>query len=103
MAPQILESIDIFSDPPVIDAASAKGSGFVISENPASAQPLAGVKLNTKAEYEQLIRRSIEVQKHWRRLPAPIRWGSLATSPRSTFPLRCGRGTRCLRQCAATR
>jgi aldehyde dehydrogenase (NAD+) len=73
MSPQLLESIDIFSDPRVVDAASAKGSGFVISENPATAQPLAGVKLNTKAEYEQFARRAVEVQKHWRRLPAPKR------------------------------
>ncbi len=73
MAPQILESTDIFSDPRVVDPAAAKGSGFAVSDNPATGQPLAGVKLNTKVEYEQLARRSIEVQKHWRRLPAPKR------------------------------
>ena len=38
-----------------------------------SGNPIAGVKLNSKADYEQLVKRSVEVQKHWRRLPAPAR------------------------------
>jgi aldehyde dehydrogenase (NAD+) len=73
MAPQILESVDIFSNSRVVEPASAKGAGYVVSDNPATGQPLAGVKLDSKNEYEQLVRRSLAVQKHWARLPAPAR------------------------------
>jgi aldehyde dehydrogenase (NAD+) len=73
MAPQILESVDIFSDKRVVEPAAANGAGFVISENPATALPLAGVKLDTRADYGSITTRSVEVQKHWARLPAPKR------------------------------
>ncbi len=70
---QTLASPEIYNSPLVIDASAAKGSGFAISDNPATGKPIAAVKLQSKADYEALIQRSVEVQKHWRRLPAPQR------------------------------
>lgn len=72
MTNQVLQSVDIFSDPRVVDPAMAD-DGCVISENPADGSQLAGVRLQSKADYEDAVQRAMEVQKHWRRLPAPKR------------------------------
>jgi len=68
-----LDALDVMSDPRVMDAASAPKTGCVISENPATGQPIAAVKLQSKAEYETAIAKAVAVQKHWQRLPAPKR------------------------------
>jgi len=72
MANHILESIDLYADPRVADPRTA-GDGHVITENPATGEPLAAVRLQSRAEYEDLVRRVVDVQKHWRRVPAPKR------------------------------
>jgi len=73
MPTQTLASPKIYASPLVVDASAAKAGGAVISDNPATGKPIAAVKLQSKTDYEALIKRSVEVQKHWRRLPAPAR------------------------------
>jgi len=73
MVSQTLDALDVMSDPRVKDAASAPKSGYVISDNPATGQPIAAVKLQSKAEYEAAVTKAVAVQKHWQRLPAPKR------------------------------
>ena len=62
----------LFADPRVVDAASADDA-CVISENPATAQPIAAVRLQRSADYDDAVRRAQAIQVHWRRLPAPKR------------------------------
>ncbi len=75
MTSQILESVELFSDARVkkVAANGTPGRDVVVSHNPATGRPLAAVKLQTRAEYEDLIQRTMKVQEHWRRLPAPQR------------------------------
>jgi aldehyde dehydrogenase (NAD+) len=49
------------------------GHGTVASENPASGETLAHVKLESRAAYDEVVQRAEAVQRHWRRLPAPKR------------------------------
>jgi aldehyde dehydrogenase (NAD+) len=69
---QVLESIDVFADPRVVEP-SAAGDGTVTTYNPATGEPLAAVRLQSRADYESAVERAMAVQKHWRRLPAPKR------------------------------
>ena len=61
MPHQTLASMDLFSDPRVADARSA-GEGHVVSENPATEEPLAAVRLQSRAEYDETVRRAMAVQ-----------------------------------------
>ncbi|MEM7228129.1 MAG: aldehyde dehydrogenase family protein [Planctomycetota bacterium] len=72
MSQNVLESVDVFSDPRVVDPASA-GDDCVVSINPADGQPLAAVRLQSRADYDALVDRAMKVQREWRRLPAPKR------------------------------
>jgi aldehyde dehydrogenase (NAD+) len=49
------------------------GHGTVTTENPATGEPLAHVKLESRATYDDVVGRAEAVQRHWRRLPAPKR------------------------------
>ncbi len=73
MTPQILDAVEIFSDSRVKDAGSAPKTGYVNSDNPATGKPIAAVRLQSKAEYDELVSRAAKVQEHWRKLPAPKR------------------------------
>jgi aldehyde dehydrogenase (NAD+) len=72
MSTDLLSTLDIFQDPRVVDAATA-GDDCVISENPATGQPIAAVRLQGRDQYEAAVERAAAVQVHWRRLPAPKR------------------------------
>jgi aldehyde dehydrogenase (NAD+) len=72
MSQNVLESVDLLSDPRVIDAASADDS-CVVSINPATGQPIAAVRLQNRADYDDAVERAVRIQRHWRRLPAPKR------------------------------
>ena len=63
---------ELWQHPLVVDPATA-GSDCVISTNPATGETLGAVRLQTKDEYEDVVRRAEAVQKHWRMLPAPKR------------------------------
>ena len=69
---QLIEPLDVMSDERVVEPSMA-GSTCVVSENPATARAIAAVKLQSKADYEQLVRRAHAAQHYWRALPAPMR------------------------------
>ena len=74
MTSELLETVELFADPRVKKVTSGSAPpGYVISENPATAEPLAAVKLQARADYDALVRRAGAAQEHWRRLPAPKR------------------------------
>lgn len=59
----------------VADVTGKEGpeSGIVVSVNPATGEPIAGVKLDSADTYEQTIAESQEAFKRWRSVPAPVR------------------------------
>lgn len=59
----------------VADVTGKEGpeSGIVVSVNPATGEPIAGVKLDTADSYEETIAESQEAFKRWRSVPAPVR------------------------------
>jgi aldehyde dehydrogenase (NAD+) len=61
----------------VLDARGPAGvtpdGGVVVSENPATGQPLAGVRLDDAAAYDRVAERSAAAFKTWREVPAPAR------------------------------
>src|SRR5256885_5791031 len=60
MTPNLLQAVEIFSDPRVKEAAgSSPPAGHVISENPATGQPIAAVRLQSKAEYESVVKKAM--------------------------------------------
>lgn len=48
-------------------------TGVVLSDNPATGRPIAGVRLDTEASYEQVLSEAIAGFDRWRRVPAPVR------------------------------
>jgi len=48
-------------------------SGIEVSINPATGEPIAGVRLDTAETYERTITEAQESFKMWRRVPAPVR------------------------------
>jgi aldehyde dehydrogenase (NAD+) len=74
MVPHVLETVELLTGPRVSKVTSARApAGHVISENPATGEPIAAVKLQSRDEHEALVRRAMAAQEHWRRLPAPKR------------------------------
>ena len=47
--------------------------GVVVSFNPATGKPIAGVKLDTAPDYERITQRATAAFDRWRRVPAPKR------------------------------
>ncbi|MBT8484730.1 MAG: aldehyde dehydrogenase family protein [Phycisphaerales bacterium] len=72
MKNHVLDAIDLFADPRVTDAGAA-GADCVVSENPATGEPLAAVRLQSRADYDAQVQRCQAVQVYWRQLPAPKR------------------------------
>lgn len=50
-----------------------EADGVVVSFNPATGQPLAGVRLDTRADLERVTERAVEAFERWRLVPAPKR------------------------------
>ena len=48
-------------------------TGIVLSENPATGRPIAGVRVDTASSYEQTLAEAISGFDRWRRVPAPVR------------------------------
>jgi aldehyde dehydrogenase (NAD+) len=48
-------------------------NGIVLSENPATGRPIAGVRLDTAESYEKTMAEAIAGFDRWRRVPAPVR------------------------------
>jgi aldehyde dehydrogenase (NAD+) len=72
MSTEVLNKIDLFSDPRVTDAAAAT-DGHIVTESPATGEALAAVALQSRADYDAQVERSMLVQREWRMLPAPKR------------------------------
>ncbi|MFK7961677.1 MAG: aldehyde dehydrogenase family protein [Phycisphaerales bacterium] len=72
MSTSVLDRIDLFSDPRVTDAANATGD-HIVSVSPSTGQPIAAVSLQSRADYDAQVERSMLVQREWRMLPAPKR------------------------------
>jgi aldehyde dehydrogenase (NAD+) len=68
--------------------AASGGHGTVSTENPATGETLAHVKLESRSAYEEVVARAEAVQKHWRRLPAPKR-GEIVRRIGNAFRERC--------------
>lgn len=47
--------------------------GVAVSENPATGEPLAGVRLDDPSSYERELSQAVETFRRWRRVPAPVR------------------------------
>ena len=69
---EILTRLGLDRDPRVVPAEQADDR-CVISVNPATGQPLAGVKLDDADAYERAVRRAQDGFKRWREVPAPKR------------------------------
>jgi len=72
MMQHALAGHELLNDPRIVDPASADDS-CVISLNPATAEPLAAVRMQSRADYDDAVERAMIVQRQWRRLPAPKR------------------------------
>ncbi len=51
----------------------AAGIGLAVVENPATGKPIAGVRLDDRAAYDRVVQRAVAAQRHWQRMPAPLR------------------------------
>ncbi len=77
MHQELLEKLGLTNDPRVV--INVKGdetpetSGIVLSMNPATGKPIAGVKLDDRAAYEETTARAADAFKKWRLIPAPKR------------------------------
>ncbi|UCD74641.1 MAG: aldehyde dehydrogenase family protein [Phycisphaerales bacterium] len=58
---------------PWVKPPSEAGEGWVVSNNPATGEPIAAVRQMSEAEYEQAVGRAHETFKKWRMIPAPKR------------------------------
>lgn len=52
---------------------ASASEGVVVSENPATGEALAGVRLDDASSYERTVGRSAEAFTRWRSVPAPVR------------------------------
>lgn len=76
MSHDTLSSLGLTGHPRVriADAANfANDPGYVIVRSPANDAVIAAVKLDDAASYEKVVAASVEAQKKWREVPAPIR------------------------------
>jgi aldehyde dehydrogenase (NAD+) len=72
-ASEILARLGLDRDPRVVTGASAPGAGLVVSENPASGEPIAGVRLDDAGSYDRQAAAALETFRAWRGVPAPVR------------------------------
>lgn len=72
MHTEVLRSLGLDTHPRVTIGAAASDS-MVLSEDPTTGEPIAGVKLDTVETYERTVAQSAESFKCWRSVPAPAR------------------------------
>ncbi len=72
MTPQAVADLELTSDPRVVEAA-ATDDRCAVSDNPATGEPIAAIRLQSRAEYDENVAAAVAVQEAWRRLPAPKR------------------------------
>jgi aldehyde dehydrogenase (NAD+) len=71
----ILEVLGLTRDPRVLSGVDAGGGrvGSVLSENPATGEPIAAVRLDTADSCDRTIAEAAEAFGRWREVPAPVR------------------------------
>lgn len=69
---EVLHSLGLDTHPRVVMNAASTES-VVVSENPTSGEPLAGVTLDDPSSYERTVAQSVDAFKRWRAVPAPVR------------------------------
>ncbi|MBX3377764.1 MAG: aldehyde dehydrogenase family protein [Phycisphaeraceae bacterium] len=70
---EVIDRAGLRNHPRVVLNATAPDSGLAISHNPATGQPIAGIRLDDAASYEKTVTQAVETFKTWRLVPAPIR------------------------------
>ncbi|MAY73519.1 MAG: aldehyde dehydrogenase family protein [Phycisphaerae bacterium] len=71
MTHAILDTLGLASHDRVVEPASTADT--ITSVNPATGEPIAGVKLDSKADLERVLAESVEAFDRWRWVPAPQR------------------------------
>jgi aldehyde dehydrogenase (NAD+) len=69
----LLRRLGVLDDPRVAAPGDIDEARHIISYNPATGEPLAGVLPQSRADYEQAAERAVRAFKQWRVLPAPKR------------------------------
>lgn len=70
----LLKSLGIADDPRIItDVSAGDSDGIVVSMNPSTGKPIAGIKLDDADDYERIVSEAQESFKRWRLIPAPER------------------------------
>jgi len=69
----VMERLGVFEHPRVLGPGEIDPERHQVSYNPATGEPLAGVKLMSREEYDAAVRRSVAAFVQWRDLPAPKR------------------------------
>lgn len=74
-AAELIERLELSRDPRVVTGlrAGEPPAGVVISQNPATGEPIAGVKLDDAGSYERTVAQAAEAFRKWRLVPAPVR------------------------------
>jgi aldehyde dehydrogenase (NAD+) len=70
---EIIERAGLKGHSRVVLGAKSGDTGVAISENPATGEPIAGIRLDDAASYEKTVSQSVETFKAWRLVPAPVR------------------------------
>ncbi len=76
MPPDLLRRLGLDKHPRVVvepRGDETPGDGVVLSENPATGRPIAGVRLDDAESYEGTLAGATEAFDRWRRVPAPVR------------------------------
>ncbi|MFI4854125.1 MAG: aldehyde dehydrogenase family protein [Phycisphaerales bacterium JB065] len=69
----LLQRLGVLDDPRVFAPGSIDENNHIISYNPATGEPLAGVASQGREAYEDAAARAVQVFKQWRVVPAPKR------------------------------
>ncbi len=69
----LLDALGVADHPRVVEPGAALGAGFIVSTNPATGDPIAGVRLDDGASCERTIVEADAAFRRWREVPAPVR------------------------------
>ena len=76
MGTELLRQLGLGAHPQIVFEPvgdEAPDDGVVLSENPATGRPIAGVRLDDAKAYERAMSRAIAAFEHWQQVPAPAR------------------------------
>jgi len=77
MAHDLLHRLGLDTHPRIVldarEGQTPEADGVVVSMNPTTNAPIAGVRADTGDDYERIMGESVEAFDRWRRVPAPVR------------------------------